>query len=50
MDLVEICEVIFGAAFVIGALIGSRQIFGGIFYSRRVRAVVGKKPQKHTSK
>ncbi|MCR5415991.1 MAG: hypothetical protein K6E79_04270 [Pseudobutyrivibrio sp.] len=43
MDLVEIFEVIVGAAFVIGALIGSRQIFGGIFYSKKVRAVVGKK-------
>lgn len=46
MDLVEIGEVIFGAAFVISALIGSREIFGGIFYSRRVRAVVGKKTSK----
>lgn len=46
MDLVEICEVIVGAAFVIGALIGSRQIFGGIFYSKKVRAVVGKKSSR----
>ena len=43
MDLVEIFEVIVGAAFVIGALIGIRQIFGGIFYSKKVRTVVGKK-------
>ena len=46
MDLVDIFEVIFGAAFVIAALIGSREIFGGIFYSRKVRAVVGKKTSK----
>ena len=46
MDLVDIFEVIFGAAFVIGALIGSREIFGGIFYSRKVRAVVYKKISK----
>lgn len=46
MDLVEIFEVIFGAAFIICALIGSRQIFGGIFYSRKVRAVVGEKSSK----
>ena len=46
MDLVDIFEVILGAAFVIGALIGSRQIFGGIFYSRKVRAVVGEKTSK----
>ena len=46
MDLVEIFEVVFGAIFVIAALIGSRQIFGGIFYSRRVKAVVGEKSSK----
>ncbi len=46
MDLVEIFEVIVGAAFVIGALIGSRQIFGGIFYSKKVRTVVGKKSSR----
>ena len=40
MDLVEIFEVIFGALFIIGAIVGSREIFGGIFYSRKVRAVV----------
>ena len=40
MDLVEIFEVIFGAFFIIGAILGSREIFGGIFYSRKVRAVV----------
>lgn len=46
MDLVEIFEVIFGAVFIICALIGSRQIFGGIFYSRKVKAVVGEKSSK----
>ncbi len=40
MDLVEIFEVIFGALFIIAAILGSREIFGGIFYSRKVRAVV----------
>ena len=40
MDLVEIFEVIFGAFLIIGAILGSREIFGGIFYSRKVRAVV----------
>ena len=43
MDLVEIGEVIFGAFLILGALLGSRQIFGGIFYSKKVRAVVGEK-------
>jgi len=43
MDLVEIFEVIFGAVFIILALIGSKQIFGGIFYSKKVRAVVSEK-------
>ena len=46
MDLVEIFEVIFGAGFIILALIGSRQIFGGIFYSKKVKAVVGKRESK----
>ena len=43
MDLVEIFEVIFGAGFVILALIGSGRIFGGMFYTKRVKAVVGEK-------
>ena len=43
MDLVDIFEVIFGAAFVIFALIGSVQIFGGMFYTKRVKAIVGEK-------
>lgn len=43
MDLVEIFEVIFGAGFIILALIGSKQIFGGLFYSKKVRAVAGEK-------
>ena len=43
MDLVDIFEVIFGTAFVIFALIGSVQIFGGMFYTKRVKATVGKK-------
>ena len=43
MDLVEIFEVIFGAGFIILALIGSKQIFGGIFYSKKVRAVVSER-------
>lgn len=43
MDLVEIFEVIFGVGFVILALIGSKQIFGGIFYSKKVRAVVSER-------
>ena len=46
MDIVEIFEVIFGAGFIILALIGSRQIFGGIFYSKKVKAVVGKRESK----
>ena len=46
MDLVEIFEVIFGAGFIILALIGSRQIFGGILYSKKVKAVVGKRESK----
>ena len=46
MDLVEIFEVIFGAGFIILALIGSQQIFGGIFYSKKVKAVVGKRESK----
>ena len=46
MDLVEIFEVIFGAGFIILALIGSRQIFGGIFYSKKVKAVAGKRESK----
>ena len=46
MDLVEIAEVVFGAVFVILALIGSQQIFGGIFYSKKVKAVVGDKSTK----
>ncbi|MBQ8118816.1 MAG: hypothetical protein IJ147_12290 [Lachnospiraceae bacterium] len=43
MDLVEIFEVIFGAGFVILALIGTGRIFGGMFYTKRVKAVVGEK-------
>lgn len=43
MDPVEIFEVIFGAGFVILALIGSGRIFGGMFYTKRVKAVVGEK-------
>lgn len=43
MDLVDIFEVIFGAGFIILALIGSKQIFGGLFYSKKVRAVVNEK-------
>ncbi len=43
MDLVEIFEVIFGVGFIILALIGSKQIFGGIFYSKKVKAVVSEK-------
>ena len=39
----EIFEVIFGAGFIILALIGSKHIFGGIFYSKKVKAVVAKK-------
>ena len=46
MDLVEVFEVIFGAGFIIIALIGSKQIFGGIFYSKKVRAVVAEKKSK----
>ena len=43
MDLVEIFEVIFGAFFFVAALIATRKIFGGIFYTKKVRAVVGEK-------
>lgn len=43
MDLVDIFEVIFGTAFVFFALIGSVQIFGGMFYTKRVKAIVGEK-------
>ena len=46
MDLVEVFEVVFGAVFIILALIGSRQIFGGLFYSKKVKAVVGKRDSK----
>ena len=46
MDLVEIFEVIFGVCFIILALIGSKQIFGGIFYSKKVKAVVSEKKSK----
>ena len=48
MDLVEIFEVIFGAFFIIAAILGSREIFGGIFYSRKVRAVVADIDKKLT--
>lgn len=46
MDLVNIFEVIFGVGFILLALIGSNQIFGGIFYSKKVRAVVSEKKSK----
>ncbi len=46
MDLVEIFEVIFGVVFVVLVLIGSVQIFGGIFYSKKVKAVAGEKSKK----
>ena len=43
MDLVNIFEVIFGVIFIILALIGSKQIFGGLFYLKKVRAFVSDK-------
>ena len=46
MDLVEIFEVIFGAGFIILAFIGSKQIFGGMFYSKKVKAKVSEKNSK----
>ena len=41
MNLVQIAEIFFGALFIILALVLSRQIFGGIFYTKKVKAVVG---------
>ena len=35
MDLVEMFEGIVGVGFIIAALIGSKQIFDGIFYSKK---------------
>lgn len=46
MDLVDIFEVIFGIGFIILALIGIKQIFGGIFYSKKVKGVVKEKKSK----
>ena len=43
MDLVEILEVIFGAGLILAALMGSTQIFGGMFYSKKVKTVAGKR-------
>ncbi len=46
VDLVEMFEVFFGAVLIILALVGSRQIFGGVFYSKKVKAVVATKESK----
>lgn len=46
MDLVQCAEIVFGAGFVALALIGSERIFGGLFYSKKVKAVVGEKSAK----
>ena len=46
MDVIEIGEVVFGALFILLALIGSIQIFGGMFYTKKVRAVVSDKSSR----
>lgn len=35
MNLVQCAEIVFGAGFVVLALIGSERIFGGLFYSKK---------------
>lgn len=41
MDLIEIFKIFFGAIFIIAALTGGVYIFGGIFYTKKVKAFVG---------